>query len=160
MTGRMNFSASLRIKCPEQPECRTVGWEDSLASRVVAPRVLRCERAKSVPKLQRLSFHETELYHNVMYFAKGNVCVGSSAAKRLFPYTGGNRSPCHLLRSTPSATGTAPTRMKIISPAMRTHSSSWQAPPIRNGRRRAPLPIGNGVPEFHSAALDLRPRRC
>jgi hypothetical protein len=50
--------------------------------------------------------------------------------------------------------------MEIMFPAMRTHSSLWQAPPIRNGRRRAPLPIGNGVPEFRSAALDLRPRRC
>ncbi len=40
-------------------------------------------------------------------------------------YTGGTTSRFHTLRSTPSATGTAPTRMKIMSPAMRTHSSLW-----------------------------------
>ena len=31
----------------------------------------------------------------------------------------------HMLRSTPSAMGTAPTRMKVMSPTMRTHSSLW-----------------------------------
>src|ERR1019366_2070166 len=61
---------------------------------------------------------------------------GDHSGKRIRLYTGGATSRFNMLRSTPSAMGTAPTRMKIMSPAMRTHSSLWKRPPIRNVRRR------------------------
>jgi len=74
-------------------------------------------------KSQLLKVLDKKLECRCTYF-EGLQRVAHSG-KGLPLYTGGATSRFHRLRSTPSAMGTAPTRMKVISPAMRTHSSLW-----------------------------------
>src|ERR1019366_103497 len=52
-------------------------------------------------------------------------------------YGVGERSLFHILRNAPSVMGRAPAKRKTTSPTMRSHSSLWEGPPIRNVRRRA-----------------------
>src|ERR1017187_2038420 len=86
-------------------------------------------------------------------------------------YAVGERSLFHTLRNAPSVMGRAPAKRKTTSPTMRSHSSLWWVPPIRNVRRRAcqyPLamesqswitPPGNRSRTIMSARPTLAPQK-